>query len=72
MKVRALTNIKRDGWHHAGEVFEIHDDAYGDLKGLVERVEESTPPKDPDMNPHEEPAAKEEKPKRTAARKRRE
>lgn len=74
MKVKALTNIKcTDGWHNAGEVFEIHGDALGDLKDLVEKTEESVSPRTPDMNlPGDERVAQEEKPKRTAARRRKE
>lgn len=72
MKVKALTNIKcGDGWHYAGEVFELPDDVHGDLKELVEKAEESASPQAPDMNLlGDEHIAKEEKPKRTSARKR--
>lgn len=72
MKVKALTNIKCGAdWHYAGEVFEIHEDAFGEIKELVERVEASTPPQIPDMDLPVDEHPQEEKPKRTA-RKRKE
>lgn len=67
MKVKALTNVKcESGWHDAGEIFEIHDDAFGELTGLVEKAGETVSPRIPEeVNPAED------KPKRTV-RKRRE
>lgn len=68
MKVKALTNIKcGDGWHMAGETFEIREDAYGDLNGLVEKTEQSVSPQPPEGTLPEEA-----KPKRATARKRKE